>query len=138
MVRAALHYETVPESWLHELFGRANEDEDISRFKSMYEASDDTPVEVASDAKMIVATTLPAFNKNQFKVYPNPSEGRIRIEGTNQAAGYSVFASDGRKMTGGALEPGSNELNLNLPSGSYLLQIQSPAGPFTTRLFIRK
>jgi hypothetical protein len=41
-------------------------------------------------------------------------------------------------MTNGVPEPGSNEINLNLPSGSYLLQIQLPAGTFTTRLFIRK
>ncbi len=138
MVRAALHYETVPESWLHELFGRANEDEDISRFKSMYEASDNTPVEVASDTRMIVTTTVPAINKNQIKVYPNPSDGRIRIEGAIQTAGYSVFASDGRQMTDGLLEKGSNEINLNLPSGSYLLLIQSQANPFSTRLIIRK
>ncbi len=138
MVRAALHYETVPESWLHELFGRADEDEDISRFKSMYTTSDNTPVEVASGTKMILTTSTPAINKTQFKVYPNPSGGRIRIEGINQPSAYLVYTLNGRQVMDGALEPGSNEINLNLPSGSYLLQIQSPAVPFSTRLLIRK
>ena len=125
MVRVALHYETVPESWLQEMFAYADEDEDIARFREMYGASDKTPIEVASDTKMIITTSNHDINQPNLRIYPNPSSGKINLDGLQGFGGYVVYTMDGKQVTHGTLGPGKSQLYLNLPFGQYLFVVFS-------------
>ncbi len=135
-VKVTLHYETVPESWLKEMFAYADKDDDISRFKMMYQASGNKAVEIASDTKTIVATSVPGHFEHPFRVYPNPSGGRITIDGVTRDVRYSLYSAVGKHMHQGLLRAGSNYLNLDVPPGVYFLVFHALPYPYTSSLVI--
>ncbi len=135
-VRVAMYYETVPESWLQQLFAYTHLDDDIEQFSRMYKASDTPPVEIASDTKSILTTSLFEIHKNPFRVFPNPSDGKIYIEGLSRDTRYGVYSADGKSLRSGLLSQGSNHLNLNLPAGIYLFVIYAMPRPQTTQLVV--
>jgi len=127
-VRVSLLYETAPESWLHGLFGEAEEDEDISRFKTMYYDSDRAPVLIASDSLQLIITSATGMTKENFSVYPNPSTGRLYIEGIKKNCNYSIFDVGGICVQKGVLNTGNSEIYLELPSGNYFIMVNTPNG----------
>ena len=137
-VKVALHYETVPESWLQQLFDYVNEDDDIKQFKLMYESSDNTPVLIASDIKSIMTTSIQNHEKIHLRVYPNPSNGNIWIDGLEKNVSYTVYTTDGKQIRSGTLAPGSNFLSLDLPAGCYFFVVSPASNRFTTRLVVKR
>jgi hypothetical protein len=127
-VKVSLHYETVPESWLHELFEYEEKDEDIQRFKSMYYNADRKPVLIASDSLQLTATSTPELQKEKYRIYPNPSGGKIYIEGLTADGKYSVFNAAGLLVKKGVINRNKSDIDLELPSGNYILRIDSTTG----------
>ena len=62
-------------------------------------------------------------------IYPNPSNGRFIIE-SSQAGTYEVLDMLGRNIINGTLNPGTNDVNLNV-NGLFLLYINSLEGETT-------
>ena len=66
-------------------------------------------------------------NEKTWSVYPNPTEGVVRIQGLPQSV-VRVFDANGKLLFSGTV---SEEQNIDLsgyPSGCYLLEIQSAEG----------
>ncbi len=126
-VNVTLHYETVPENWLHQMFAYAGEDHEIDRFRQMYEAADNTPVEIASDTKTIVTTSMPELPDPRYNVYPNPSDGQISIDGADRDTRFAIYTFDGRQVKNGVLTSFHNQLHLNknLANIYWLYMIQT-------------
>jgi len=127
-VKVLLHYETAPESWMHELFEYAEMDEDIGRFKNMYDNANRTPVRIATDSISLTTTSTPEIQKEKYRIYPNPTSGKIYIDGVAKDCTYSVFNTGGLLVKKGFINRNESDIALNLPSGNYHLVLHFPDG----------
>ena len=135
-VKAVLHYETVPESWTKDLFEYANDDEDINRFKTMYENMENKSIIVANDSLQIFATGENIINQPEFKIYPNPSRGKLHFSGIKESINYFIYSKKGTCVKYGVLPAGETSMTLNLTSGSYLFVAQSKTASFKSNIII--
>jgi hypothetical protein len=95
----------------------------------------------ASDPSCITVGIEEA-NEASVNVYPNPSNGAFTVEvnGVESMAQLSVMDLTGRVVyTEGAMLNGNfrKELNLNVVSGTYLLQILTEEGRITRKLQVK-
>ena len=63
-------------------------------------------------------------NRLDVKVYPNPAENRVYIKGVQGNAKIELFSVEGRKLANLKMDA-QYYIDLNLPSGMYLMQISS-------------
>lgn len=78
-----------------------------------------------------------ADDESQWSIYPNPTEGILRIEGLPQSR-VSVFDANGRLLLSVKIVSEEENLDLStLPCGWYLLQIQSSQGLRCQKIFKR-
>jgi hypothetical protein len=70
----------------------------------------------------------------EVDIYPNPTKARIYINGLQKNAICNVYSTDGQKLLSHSLE-GNSEIDLDLPSGLYILTINS-AGKSKTQTLI--
>ena len=103
-IKAALHYETVPESWLEDLFEHSDEDDDINRFKTMYNQLKNKSFTVAQDSMQLNVTGIQTNQNKSFHIYPNPSSGKIHFTPTNETYNYSVYSSSGNCIKNGLIK----------------------------------
>ncbi|GAB5556766.1 MAG: hypothetical protein SchgKO_09790 [Schleiferiaceae bacterium] len=79
--------------------------------------------------------------QNPSMVYPNPSKGNFTVQGLTQSnSGYVIFDLSGREVANGVLKSdsyGEASLSLNLPSGQYVLRVQSESGPLVEWISIQ-
>jgi hypothetical protein len=137
-VKAILHYETAPESWLNDLFEYSEEDEDIDNFKTMYHQIQRKSEIVAKDSIYLATTDVKDFDNKSFRIYPNPTSGKIRLQGINEDFTYSIFSSDGVRVKSGKMLTVAQELTLNLPPGNYVFVAECKSEPYKTNLVIMK
>jgi len=68
-------------------------------------------------------------NTSSIKIYPNPSSGNIHLEFSSETIKNhlltDIYNLQGQKVFNQTMEPGNQELNLNLPAGVYLLKVSS-------------
>lgn len=64
------------------------------------------------------------FDQNQITVYPNPTKNTIRIIGLIEQADIQVFSIEGKLLKSLSYDT-ETTIDLNLPSGIYLLTITS-------------
>ncbi|MFO7616741.1 MAG: T9SS type A sorting domain-containing protein [Bacteroidales bacterium] len=119
IISVLLHYETVPESWVQELFEESDNAFEIRRFKSMYEASTDRRVTVAAATKSLQIASVSPDETQPIGVYPNPSSGTIWISGATPGTRYSIHNQNGVCMLTGNIGSGTQRIHLNIPSGVY-------------------
>ena len=136
-VNVYLHYQTVPEPWVYELFTKGDEDADINRFKEMYFKSNRTGIVVASDSAQITGTSIQGIKHGNYQIYPNPASEKIRIDGIEETTSFSIFTADGKWIKGGTVEMNNSQINLGLQTGFYLLVLQSSKDKFSTRLIVK-
>lgn len=137
-VKVSLHYETAPESWLHEMFEYAEMDEDIQRFKSMYYNANRTPVLIASDSIQLSVTSTSELQKEKYRIYPNPSGGKIYIESVTTDGTFSVLNASGQLVKKGFINRNKSHIDLDLPSGNYFLVFQLSDGQKISHSIILK
>jgi endonuclease I len=75
------------------------------------------------------------FGKNQIRVYPNPTTNTITIKGLDVQADLQVFSVEGKLLNSLKYNP-ETTINLNLPSGIYLLTISSEDKQITKKLVV--
>jgi hypothetical protein len=137
-VKAVLHYETVPESWVKDLFEYSEEDEDIDKFKKMYNQMQRKSEIVAKDSMYLALTDVKDVNNKTFRIYPNPTSGKIRFQGINEDFTYSIFSSDGVCVKSGKFLSVVPELNLSLPPGNYVFIAETKYQRHNANLIIPK
>jgi hypothetical protein len=71
-----------------------------------------------------------------LSVYPNPSQGSVRVQLPEQAVDLEVFALDGKRIAPQKLIPGP-EVTVDLPApGWYLIRVTDRQGrPFTAKVW---
>jgi len=70
------------------------------------------------------------------KIYPNPSNGFVNIEG-EKLKSYSIYDLAGHLVQNGSLLNGSNTIDVDLHSGVYFINIQSYNRYVTKKLIIQ-
>lgn len=137
-LKTILHYETVPESWLKDLFEYSEDDEDIQSFKKMYHKIQRKSEIVAKDSMYLAITDVKDFENNTFLIYPNPTSGKIRLQGMNEDFTYSIFSSEGVRVKSGKIISVAQELILNLPPGNYVFVAETKFQRHNADLIILK
>ncbi len=91
---------------------------------------------IGLDDVMIENKTLGVsnFDKNQFKIYPNPTSDYVKISGINKIKNVRVFDMTGKIVK----ETKDSEVNVrNLSSGQYIINVYSD-NEVISRRFIKK
>ena len=70
-----------------------------------------------------------------IKVFPNPTIGKIYVNGLKNEAVLEVFTIEGRKLKS-FLVNGNSEIDLNVPSGLFLLRIKYEGNTKTEKIVI--
>lgn len=66
----------------------------------------------------------------QLKIYPNPSQGLLRIDNTPLGSRYEIWTLNGMTVAEGSVE---NQLELDLKPGLYLILIKDASGESLTK-----
>jgi bilirubin oxidase len=88
-----------------------------------------------------VVSTTPGLSSMDWKLFPNPSNGLLRMQGPVSASGTSLTLLDskGQAVREWQLAAFSGELSLdlgNLPSGVFLMKWSRPEGVSTKRISV--
>lgn len=84
-----------------------------------------------------------AFNSKDIKVYPNPSNGNFFIKSRDLGGNAKViiFDMNGRVVHNSGFNvvtgESTNEFNVNLTKGVYILKVTSPKGDYSQKLIIK-
>ncbi|WP_379968728.1 reprolysin-like metallopeptidase [Epilithonimonas sp. UC225_85] len=90
-----------------------------------------------------LAVNESAFNSNNIKVYPNPSNGNFFIKSKDLGgnAKVAIYDMNGRLVHTSGFNvltgESTNEFNVNLTKGVYLLKVTSPKANYTQKLIIK-
>lgn len=77
--------------------------------------------------------------KSFLKVYPNPSEGIVKLDWTEGTSGYNLLNTTGQVLQSGNLENGTNILDLSkYSSGLYLIEIRNRSTNFSGKISIQR
>lgn len=93
-----------------------------------YRKGEETRGEVPSVGELLSANDV---LNNQIEIYPNPTRGKLNINGLQQVNRFEVYSLDGRLLTSEEVQLISDEALLDLshlPSGTYLLRTSSEVG----------
>jgi len=90
-----------------------------------------------------VTVTLPTGIENdvvrRFKIYPNPFNEEIKIEGIEKPSHVSIFSLSGQVLLEKKLNYQDNSINTNsLKSGIYMISIENENGERVTQRIIKK
>jgi hypothetical protein len=81
--------------------------------------------------------TKPGQSLPDLSVFPNPAQGRVMVQGTGVGpVRCGLYDLAGRRLAAPVTLPADGHLALpaNLPTGLYLLQVETPTGRRTLRL----
>lgn len=95
--------------------------------------------QVYAEAFTYTSTGVEEEVESLFKVYPNPSSGQLQIELSDQLQnGFRIKLMDlnGKLVYESESHNNLCELNLELPGGMYLLNIESEEGIITQKLIL--
>jgi hypothetical protein len=81
--------------------------------------------------------SISALEKDEFKVYPNPSDGQFIIKAESKGTA-SITNVLGQIVYSSALNKGENKIDLDikLPDGEYILTIKSESEEQNMKLLI--
>lgn len=136
-----MHYLAVPAQWVQSMFEFASESPEIASFQSMFNATDRTPIEVASASLLGVAGYDP--DAQTWRIAPNPvSTGQpLRlIPAANLVdvpTAVELWETSGRKLRDIPMNQALEGILMDeLPTGVYLLRLQS-GGAWETIRFVK-
>ena len=79
--------------------------------------------------------SVPDYTYNSPVLYPNPNTGNFTIE-VPESATVEIFNISGQKVSQSQLTSGSNNLNVNLASGIYIVKTQMNKKTHNSKLII--
>ena len=75
-------------------------------------------------------------NESVMQLYPNPTQGRMYLKGITEVTTVGVFSIEGRQLSNYSIDR-SSYIDLNLPTGIYVLKILSEGTLVTTKVIIK-
>lgn len=78
----------------------------------------------------------PKFDEANVRVYPIPTRDEITISGIDSFAKVEIYVLNGQQVLSKEIE-GFTQLKLNLPSGMYLMKIQTENQNITKKIIIK-
>jgi len=100
-------------------------------------------LELCTRDAQLLAVNESAFNSNNIKVYPNPSNGNFFIKSKDLGgnAKVTIYDMNGRVVHTSGFNvltgESTNEFNVNLTKGIYLLKVTSPKANYTQKMIIK-
>jgi len=100
-------------------------------------------LELCTRDSQALAVNEGAFNSKDIKVYPNPNSGNFFIKSRDLGgnANVTIYDMNGRLVHSsgfnGLTGESTNEFNVNLAKGVYLLKVTSPKANYTQKLIIK-
>lgn len=85
----------------------------------------------------IFVTGLPEL-ETELSIYPNPSSGQFSVNIQSPDAILNFYSISGQLLGSHTLSAGNNEVNCQLSAGVYIVQLESSAGVWATRLVIQR
>jgi len=76
------------------------------------------------------------FDNDTFKVYPNPTSGKLYVSGTSPDYELIIFSIQGRKLLTSKIN-NNNFIELNLVNGIYLAKITAEGKTITKKILVR-
>ena len=74
-----------------------------------------------------------------FKLYPNPSSGKIYFETAEKLDSYEIFDLQGKRLVTGIINEGQSSISIqNLSSGTYIIKLKTSNGTVMTDKIIRR
>ena len=127
-VNARVYYQTVSSKWLEHMFGYSSSE--IDRFKSYYAAADKTPVLMGEKVIKSSYTDVSQQKASSFKLYPNPTTGRIHIQTQEPILSVSLFNASGWLIRNIQVSGFSRTLGVDLPAtrGIYYVRVHTRKG----------
>lgn len=123
---ARVYYQPVPPGWNAEMFNYSGAD--IDAFRSMYAASDGTPVLVATDSLSLGPAGLAERAADRITIYPNPtSDGWVTLGNTDRTPMEVLAVHDARgRLVPLRTERITNGWRVQLPPqpGLYFIQVR--------------
>lgn len=104
----------------------------------IFHNADDATKGLVDYKPFLCADPLATVNVTQLieKIYPNPSNGNFTLDASSKG---EIIVSDmsGRKIYGGTVTKGKNNVSVNAKPGVYMLQFVSEGKSQTTKLIIK-
>ncbi len=135
-VSARVWYQSVPPLWNQEMFAHASAE--IDSFKTMYEASDGSPVLCASDFFSDLSVGIDGFEELGVVLFPNPvTNGELQVLGLDRRVQeIQVFDVNGRLVARTDVDAGRHGWRVRLPdgAGTYLVVFRTAEKVFVERV----
>jgi hypothetical protein len=137
-IYAKVFYQTLPPSWLSEMFSYNSTE--IDAFRTMYQAADLTPILVSSDEieNLVLNIGVPDVTLINFNIWPNPTfDATIGIESpSSEIVNIRVFDLTGKKVDYDILNQNSSQTWIRLPErkGTYIVIVDTKSGSVTRKI----
>jgi hypothetical protein len=109
----------------------------VSRMNGNYtvKVKDQCGTEAVSNTVRFTFTDREDFNRNSFRLYPNPVQDQMTIDGLTEAGILTLADITGRILATYRLTEGTNQLTFGeYPAGIYVMTVQSGAKVQTTKV----
>lgn len=134
-IRSRVWYQSAPPRWMEEMF--AYNTPEIEAFRSMYAATDGTPVLVKEHVIMDLSTGVDDLRELGVRIFPNPvGDGLLRVEGIDhRIKTIRVFDVRGSLVAERPARQGPR-WTVQLPSGAgtYMIVVETAERRFVERV----
>ena len=93
------------------------------------------PVDFTAFSELCTLGTT-AFENHTFQIHPNPTDGKFTIA-IDQHASVEIYNTSGQLLLTKTLDAGENSMELNAPTGIYLLKVITDSGITTCKIIKR-
>ena len=99
--------------------------------------TDNNGCQIVDSAFVGLLSNIESESSNFIEIYPNPSKGSIQIKKANKfPLSYSVYDIRGLLINESKALPSSNQIDLDLPSGTYFISFTHSNGSVFKKIVI--
>lgn len=137
-ITANIYYQTVNPLWLENMFTYSSDE--INLFKSYYDNTDKSPFLLTSLSKNSIFVDVKNYGNSSFKVYPNPTSGKITLVSDEEILSIDIINISGSKILPiTTTNFGSKQLDVELPYniGLYIVSLKTASSQYNQKIVIR-
>ena len=99
--------------------------------------TDNNGCQIIDSAFVGLLSNIDAESSNFIEIYPNPSKGSIQIKNPHTSPiSYTVYDTRGLMVNESKALPSSNQINLDLPIGTYFINFTHYNGSIFKKIII--